>query len=61
MMRTRLESRRGQTSAEYMLVVSVIVVALVAAGFVFFDIWTPAAKRFAEGMPEVYTDARMTD
>ena len=44
----RFRSRRGQTATEYMLLISVIVIAVVAAAYVFVDPFREGVEALAK-------------
>jgi uncharacterized protein (UPF0333 family) len=54
-------SRRAQTTVEYMLVISVLVIAVVAAGFMLAPELQHSLARLGERAETVYTDASVTE
>jgi uncharacterized protein (UPF0333 family) len=52
--------RTGQSTVEYMLVAAVIVVAVVAAGWVFAPGWIESMTSLGERAETAYTDATIT-
>jgi hypothetical protein len=53
--------RSGQTTSEYMLVIAVLVVAVVAAGWVFAPRWIQAMSSLGDRAETAYTDASLAN
>lgn len=54
-------SRRAQTTVEYMLVISVLVIAVVAAGFMLAPEFQRSMARLGDRTETVYTDGSITE
>ena len=52
--------RRGQTTVEYMLVISVLVIAIVSAGFMLAPEVARSLSLLGERSETIYTDASIT-
>ena len=53
MVRRFLKDERGQTATEYMLVISVVVVAVVAASYVFIDPFRQGVQQLANDVSTI--------
>ena len=53
--------RTGQSTVEYMLVIAVIVIAIVSAGFMLAPGFQHSMARLGDRAETVYTDASITE
>jgi uncharacterized protein (UPF0333 family) len=54
-------SRRAQTTVEYMLVIAVLVIAIVATGFMLAPQFQHSMARLGDRAETVYTDGSITE
>lgn len=54
-----MRGRRGQASTEWMLLVSVVVIAVVAAGYGFVNVFGGSMDKLGDQAATVYTSGEM--
>jgi len=59
MIRDLLEDEKGQSTVEYMLLISVIVIAIVAAAYVFIDPFKQGVQDLANDVKKILSDGKI--
>jgi Flp pilus assembly pilin Flp len=59
MIRKLLRDEEGQSTVEYMLLISVIVIAIVAAAYVFIDPFKQGVENLAEDVKKILSDGKI--
>ena len=54
-----LREEEGQSTVEYMLLISVIVIAIVAAAYVFIDPFKQGVQNLAEDVKKILSDGKI--
>ena len=54
-----LKDEEGQSTVEYMLLISVIVIAIVAAAYVFIDPFKQGVQDLAEDIKKILSDGKI--
>jgi len=59
MIQNFLRDEGGQSTVEYMLLISVIVIAIVAAAYVFIDPFKQGVENLAEDVKKILSDGKI--
>jgi Flp pilus assembly pilin Flp len=59
MIRELLKDEEGQSTVEYMLLISVIVIAIVAAAYVFIDPFKQGVQDLANDVKKILSDGKI--
>ena len=59
MIKELLSDEEGQSTVEYMLLISVIVIAIVAAAYVFIDPFKAGVQNLAEDIKKILSDGKI--
>jgi Flp pilus assembly pilin Flp len=59
MIKELLRDEDGQSTVEYMLLISVIVIAIVAAAYVFIDPFKQGVQNLAEDVKKILSDGKI--
>jgi len=59
MIKEILRDEEGQSTVEYMLLISVIVIAIVAAAYVFIDPFKAGVQNLAEDIKKILSDGKI--
>ena len=54
-----IKDEEGQSTVEYMLLISVIVIAIVAAAYVFIDPFKAGVQNLAEDIKKILSDGKI--
>ncbi len=59
MLANLIRDEEGQSTVEYMLLISVIVIAIVAASYVFIDPFKAGVQNLAEDIKKILSDGKI--